>query len=433
MPGVPLHGSYSYKKKKDTKAAPPLMPMEPEWESGFDAVIGNPPYRMLQPHNTDESVLAYLRKNYIAAEFKMEMFHLFLQRGVSLLKDGGRHGHIVPTTILNNVYAESLREWLMERCCIESISVAREQVFASADVHTSVITLRREANATKRAKHEILTTSDLSKKFVNAPTPLARTQQRRFGRLPGHVWNILIHEENAPLITRLTEQFVQLKAMGKINRGLITGARDKFFSNERKSKAYVPIIAGGDVQRYFIVSPSEYVLFERPDTAGGCWDKEVHLAPHKIVVRQIGLQPTASILREPIAVTGNIFTIRAEALEQELYLLGILNSRLTKFFWGIMFADFKSSFPQVTMFSLAQVPIRVIDFSDAADKSRHDRLVKLVEQMLALHRQLAAARTPQEQTALTRQIAATDTQIDRLVYDLYGLTEDEIKIVEGAA
>jgi hypothetical protein len=50
-----------------------------------------------------------------------------------------------------------------------------------------------------------------------------------------------------------------------------------------------------------------------------------------------------------------------------------------------------------------------------------------------LHRQLAAARTPQEKTALERQIAATDTQIDRLVDDLYGLTEDEIEIVEGAA
>ena len=60
-------------------------------------------------------------------------------------------------------------------------------------------------------------------------------------------------------------------------------------------------------------------------------------------------------------------------------------------------------------------------------------LVKLLEQMLALHRQKPAARTPQEQTALDRQIAATDAQIDGLVYDLYGLTEDEIKIVEGAA
>jgi hypothetical protein len=53
--------------------------------------------------------------------------------------------------------------------------------------------------------------------------------------------------------------------------------------------------------------------------------------------------------------------------------------------------------------------------------------------MLALHQQAASARTPQEQTALERQIAATDTQIDRLDYDLYGLTEDEIRIVESIA
>ena len=62
----------------------------------------------------------------------------------------------------------------------------------------------------------------------------------------------------------------------------------------------------------------------------------------------------------------------------------------------------------------------------------HDRMVKLVEQMLELHKKLASARTPQEKNALERQITATDTQIDRLVYELYGLTEDEIKIVEGA-
>jgi hypothetical protein len=56
--------------------------------------------------------------------------------------------------------------------------------------------------------------------------------------------------------------------------------------------------------------------------------------------------------------------------------------------------------------------------------------VALVEQMLVLHRQLGAARTPQEQTALERQISASDAQMDRLVYDLYDLTAEEIRVVE---
>ena len=57
-------------------------------------------------------------------------------------------------------------------------------------------------------------------------------------------------------------------------------------------------------------------------------------------------------------------------------------------------------------------------------------MVELVDRMLDLHQQLAEAKTPQTKTVLQRQIETTDRQIDELVYELYGLTEDEIKIVE---
>lgn len=59
-------------------------------------------------------------------------------------------------------------------------------------------------------------------------------------------------------------------------------------------------------------------------------------------------------------------------------------------------------------------------------------IATLVEKMLDLHKQRPVLKTPHEQSALDRQISATDTQIDRLVYDLYGLTEEEIKLVESA-
>ena len=75
--------------------------------------------------------------------------------------------------------------------------------------------------------------------------------------------------------------------------------------------------------------------------------------------------------------------------------------------------------------------VRTIDFSDPADVARHDSLVSLVDRMLVLHKQLQEARTPHDEIALQRQIEATDRQIDALVYELYGLTEEEIGIVEG--
>jgi hypothetical protein len=82
---------------------------------------------------------------------------------------------------------------------------------------------------------------------------------------------------------------------------------------------------------------------------------------------------------------------------------------------------------------LRRIPIRTINFSDPADKARHDALVAGVERMLALHQRRAGERNPTTQTMLDRDIAATDAQIDRLVYTLYDLTPAEIALVEGAA
>jgi adenine-specific DNA-methyltransferase len=398
---------------------------------GFDAIVGNPPYRMLQPHNTTANVLSYLRNHYVAAEFKIDLFHLFLQRAASLLKDGGCLSYIVPTTILNNVYAETLRGWLMDQCRIEQIAVARGRVFADADVHTSVLVFRRDAVQAKREDQEVLTTDQLAPEFAAAPVFSSRTRQATFASLPGHVWNILVNDKNSALIRRLTTDCEPLEKVATINRGLITGDRDKYFAKTKKTAQHVPILAGSDVHRYQTKRPSEFVLFKRPKTAGGCWDEEVHFAPHKLVVRQICEEPTASILRSPLAVTGNIFTVKADSIETELSLLGILNSRLTGFFWRTMFADFKTSFPQVTIFSLAQVPIRRLNLTDPGEKSAHDAVVAKVEAMLAAKKELAKAKTDKDQTYYEQKCAALDRQIDKLVYELYGLTEEEIRIVEG--
>ena len=71
-----------------------------------------------------------------------------------------------------------------------------------------------------------------------------------------------------------------------------------------------------------------------------------------------------------------------------------------------------------------------IGFSNPEDKASHDQMVSLVESMLSLHKELQKARTPQDQQIIQRQIDSTDRKIDALVYQLYNLTEEEIRIVE---
>jgi len=77
------------------------------------------------------------------------------------------------------------------------------------------------------------------------------------------------------------------------------------------------------------------------------------------------------------------------------------------------------------------LPIKVFNPKDIGDQTAHDRIVKRVEKMLKLHQDRAAAKTPHEQTVLDRQITAMDKQIDQEVYALYGLTSEEIALVEG--
>jgi hypothetical protein len=112
------------------------------------------------------------------------------------------------------------------------------------------------------------------------------------------------------------------------------------------------------------------------------------------------------------------------------YLLGLLNSRLSSLFLRAISTPFRGGYIALNRQYIEQLPIRPIDFYNPTDKERHDRMVELVERMLDLNKRLVEVKEPQAKTVLQRQIENTDLQIDQLVYELYGLTEDEMKIVE---
>lgn len=115
-----------------------------------------------------------------------------------------------------------------------------------------------------------------------------------------------------------------------------------------------------------------------------------------------------------------------------LYLSGLLNSRLLDSCLHRVSSPFRGGYWSYGKRYIEQLPIRTIDFSDPADRARHDKMVKLVESMLKLHEQLAAAKTAHDKTLIQRQIDATGRQLDALVYALYGLTDEEIRMVEAA-
>ena len=116
------------------------------------------------------------------------------------------------------------------------------------------------------------------------------------------------------------------------------------------------------------------------------------------------------------------------------YLLGILNSLLLGFY--IRNAGEKSKqrlFPRISLTMVRNLPIKTINFSNPTEKAQHDKLVALVESMLDLQRKHHETRMERDKVLYERQIKVVDAQIDRLVYDLYGLTEEEVKVVKEHA
>ncbi|MCO5052441.1 MAG: Eco57I restriction-modification methylase domain-containing protein [Verrucomicrobiae bacterium] len=493
MPGVPLHGSFNYQKTKAPKAVPPPRLLEPEWEGGFDAVIGNPPYVRQESLSRFKD---YFRRHYEAFNGVADLYAYFMEQGVRLLRPGGLFSIIVSSSFLRATYGEPLRRALKRYAAVVRIvDFGGLAVFAHAkDTYVCIPLLAKGA---KQSRVEVAKVTSL-KNLKLVEHVAANKFTIPHGRLSPEAWSLKSDAE-AAVFNKVMKAGEPLRdyVVRKMFYGLKTGLNEAFeitaaqraalTKSSPESRALIkPFLGGQNIRRYLIkddgrflivipcgwtrgqmvkagkgavdvsersawswfsdeypklaahLAPFAPALRKRQDQGDYWWelrpcDYYHHLDAPKIIFPDICKGPRFCVDRTGIYLANTAYCLGTD----DLYLLGFLNSRL---FWftisnlSIPFGTRAGEFRYRLIYQyMEKVPVRVIDFSNDADNAAHDRMVKLVEVMLALHQQLAAARTPQEQTVLERQIAATDTQIDRLVYDLYGLTEDEIKIVEREA
>jgi hypothetical protein len=492
LPGVPLHGSYSDKKEKPEKAAPPPAPTEPEWEGGFDAVIGNPPYVRQESLSR---LKAYFETHYEAFDGVADLFAYFMEKALKLLSPGGRFSFIVSSSFLRTTYAEPLRRVLKRNAAVlRIVDFGGLPVFTNAkDTYVCIPLLAKEAQPRRIEVSRV-------------DSPAVRDLSRH---VAAHQFTIP-HERLSPEAWALKSDgeaavFAKVMRMGKplgkylenkMFYGVKTGLNEAFEISAQQRAAILeasaesaalikPFLGGQDIRRYMIganrrhliVIPSgwtrrqmirvehnpagypereawNWLFREHPQIAGHLktfaeplrkrqdqgdywWelrpcDYYGYFDSPKIIFPDICKAPRFFLDRTGLYLANTAYCLGAG----DLFLLGILNSRL---FW---FAISNISIPfgiragkyryRLIYQYMEKVPIRLINADSPADKSHRDQVAQLAEQMLILHQRLSAAKTPQEKTALERQITAADTQLDRLVYDLYGLTQEEIKIVEGA-
>ncbi len=161
----------------------------------------------------------------------------------------------------------------------------------------------------------------------------------------------------------------------------------------------------------------------------GMWEQPKLMIPYMITELSAYLDRTDNFYFINVTTGGYGITSdeRSGSLE---YFCALLNSRLLDFFLKHVTTTFRGGYFAANKQYIEVFPMRPIDFTNTHDTTVHAHVVQLVKSMLAHHKQREASKSEIEKIVIQRQIDATDAAIDRLVYDLYGLTEEEIAIVE---
>jgi len=403
-------------------------------KGGFDVVIGNPPYGGLL--SKDE--VAYFLRNYKLQEYQLDTYLLFIEKSLALLKEKGFLGMIIPNTWLLNLQSCRIRQHIFDQTQIEDITHYRRHVFGKATVDTEIVIFKK-GKPTKN--HEIKITVVEKDDSSNSYAIL----QARWQAGNGKPINLF----ERPEIKELADKLRRFKVLDdlciitqgakpfQVGKGKPAQTRKivdtkPYVSETPKDSSFRPLLRGNLIQRYQTLWDNNYWI------SFGDWLAEPRYsaqyeAQEKIVIRQTGDSLVATLDREQFIVRDNLYTIVPRKNKLDLrYVLSLLNSSLLNWFYQTIINPEKGeALAQVKRGHLAQLPIALLNFFNPSEKALHDKLVSLVDRMLDLHKKKNSLPPSAEREKIEREIAITDEKIDEIVYELYGITEEERKIIEG--
>lgn len=410
---------------------------------GFDAVIGNPPYGAYL-YEEDKS---YLIQKYPNQTYQLDSYLLFLEKSVDeLLLKNGLIGMIIPNTWLTNLTQTKIRNYIVCKTNINEIVHFRQKVFKKVTVDTEILILQIGFHKNCQTKVSVINSIDtFSNGTSDSENKCIIHEQEKWRILGGGVINIFLDKFEEKLAKKCLDIGISIKSICltnvgikpyQVGKGTPPQTRDVVTNRIFDSKVpinteYKQYLRGKDINKYLIAPLEErYIKF-------GPWLAEPRPAidfdsSEKLLLRQTGDSLIATLDTNCYLCLNNLHVIITKDKSYNIrYLLGIINSRLLNWYYHTLNPEVGEALAEVKKTNVENLPVIPIDFSNPTESARHDRMVQLVEQMLSLQKQLSNAKTGHDQTHLQRQIDATDRQIDKLVYELYGLADEEILVVEG--
>ena len=431
---------------------------------GFDIVVGNPPYVLCQPSNTSEQTLKFYN-GFEVSSYKIDLYHLFFEKGIILSKNNAYISFITPNTYLVNKYNLKLREFILKNTQIKEIINYKNIVFEDANVDVSTIILKKINSSNESIK--ILLSSKNENKII------LEKNQNDWLKDSERIFNL---KKEFPINF---SNCISLKEIAKTYFGIQAFDKKSSISSKKENEKYLPMIDGADIFRYQIAKYNQYFNFIDDNIKSG-GDYKVY-EKERIVVRQIGKTPIIGYCGANILTSNTIYNIFSTTDEFDLkYLFTLLNSKLLKKYWEYKYNDNKNLFPKIKGYQLDDLPLVNISlekqqpFIEKADKMlslnkelqdlsqkfqrmllRKFDLEKLstklqewylldfsdfIKELKRLKVKLSLSQESEweeyfleeksKAIAVDSEIKNTDKEIDSMVYKLYDLTDEEIKIIE---
>ena len=380
-------------------------------QGGFDCVIGNPPYG------------AKLSKD--AQAYCLEKFHvgstdtaaLFLVQAKKLLRQGGLNGFIIPKalTYASN-WAKTRKKLLDDMSIIVDCSRVWKQVKLEMSIYVGFNeTPSKSFLSCIRQGHEIIPIGRINKALC-----------RKF--------NFILNGVSQKEI-QIAQQMI--KSTKRIS-DFLTNHRGGMFQQQIKERGYYKVLGGKQVQR-FHMAPHVGFVNKRDITETNAFVAMDSLLVQNIVTHIQNPYPRIQIsatiadreISEDYVILDTVNQLTNISDVSSKYLLGVINSRIASWFtYRFVYANAIRTmhFDSTTT---KKIPFPELDLANKSEKKKHDEIVKHVDQLLQLNKDLQAATLPERKGQIQSKIDYCEDRINAIVYELYGLTEEEVKVIEG--
>ncbi len=382
---------------------------------GFDVVIGNPPYISIEDITWDHR--RFYETIYQTATGRFDLYSLFIEKAMQIKQPTGVFTYIIPGKFLNNKQFVTAREIVCDNHGVTVVKID-EKVFEDAQVNSVIV----ENYPTTKAQYKAfkITRQELQQ--------LSETEVSSILNDKEIIFRLEINTKFDNLIAKIEADTLKLKEIAEVKDGIVAGTiKDILFIDKKIDKDSHKLYFGKNLSRFYLgttdvwvnYKPEEMMKQEVKRQAGkrsGLWmrDKKI-FERDKIIYRKVGKELIATYAEKGIYYEQTIHSCHiTDKRFKTKYVLGLFNSTLFKFYYQKTNSQGGDIFPQVRISSVEKLPIKL------ADSKTQETIETLVNQILA--------KKSEDNSADTSEL---EKEIDKIVYELYGLSEEEIRIIEG--